>query len=149
MAGYELENVIVSMLKIDEGFSATPYKDTEGLLTIGFGFCLDRVQMPEKVAEVWLVEIIKERSAWLANSHENNTYRELGTARKAAILNMCYQLGVTGCLNFKAMWLCLAEKDYEGAAREALDSEWARQTPNRAARIAEVIRTGNTDDYRS
>ena len=147
MAGYDLEREIISMLKRDEGFSATPYKDTEGLLTIGFGFCLDRVTMPEKVAEVWLVELIKEKSAWLANSHINNIYRELNTARKAAILNMCYQLGVRGCLNFKEMWLCLEDHDYEGSAREALNSHWANQTPGRAARVAEVIRTGSTDEY--
>jgi len=148
---YELERSIVGMLKHDEGFSETPYIGSQGFWHIGFGFCLVPTKvpkMPEKVAQVWLVEIIKELSAQLADSHRGHIYRELNTDIKCAVLNMCYQMGVEGCLEFKNMWDCLERDDYEGAADQALDSLWARkQTPIRAERIATVIRTGTLDGY--
>ena len=37
--------------------------------------------------------------------------------------------------------------NYEAAADEGLDSKWARQTPNRARRVTEVIRTGTFSSY--
>ena len=36
------------MLIRDEGFRGELYQDTEGFNTIGIGFCLDRIRMPEK-----------------------------------------------------------------------------------------------------
>ena len=63
--------------------------------------------------------------------------------RQAIVLNMGYQLGVTGLFNFKRMWIAFDEGDYVKAAKEALDSRWAKQTPERAKRVAMVIETGN------
>ena len=39
------------------------------------------------------------------------------------------------------MWAALDSKDYEPAAAEMLDSKWARQTPERAEELAEIMRT--------
>ena len=138
---------IISMLKHDEGFRDKPYMDTEGLLTLGFGFCLDKTPLPEKVADFWLMTILKEKSADLAASPANFIYRELNTPRKCAILNMCYQMGVSGCLEFDNMWTALSASNWDGASQEALSSRWAEQTPKRARRIAEVIRTGSLKNY--
>ena len=146
---YDLERNIISMIKRDEGYRGTPYRDTKGYLTIGYGFCLDRLTLPKKVADVWLVEIIKEKSWWLANSNVNHIYRELNTDRKCAILNMCYQLGVNGCIEFSNMWAALGAGDYETAAQEAQDSQWYKQTPSRAKRVSDVIRTGNMSSYQA
>lgn len=43
---------------------------------------------------------------------------------------------------FRNMLACLQVEDYEGAAREALDSRWANQVGDRARRIAAMIREG-------
>ncbi len=56
---------------------------------------------------------------------------------------MAFQLGVNGVANFKKMIAALIARDYAAAAREMLDSNWAKvQTPARAQRMAEMMRTG-------
>jgi lysozyme len=35
----------------------------------------------------------------------------------------------------------LKERDYKKAADEMLDSRWAKQTPNRAKELAEIMRS--------
>jgi hypothetical protein len=35
----------------------------------------------------------------------------------------------------------LADKDYKSASVEMLDSKWAKQTPNRAKELSEIIKS--------
>ena len=58
------------------------------------------------------------------------------TARNL-VVEMCYQMGQFGVSKFKGMIKALSEKDYKRASYEMLDSRWAKQTPNRANRMAE------------
>ena len=51
-----------------------------------------------------------------------------------------YQLGYDGGMKFEKMWKALEQNDYQTAAKEALDSNWAKQTPERANRFAEFLR---------
>ena len=63
--------------------------------------------------------------------------------RRRVLANMGYQLGVAGLMGFSRMLLALARGNYEAAAREMLDSKWAkRDTPERARRLAERMRRG-------
>jgi lysozyme len=55
---------------------------------------------------------------------------------------MAFQLGINGFLQFRMMRQALSRCDWLAARNEALDSLWARQTPNRARRVAEQILTG-------
>lgn len=145
----ETEDQLTRMLIYDEGFRDTPYRDTEGFLTIGIGFCLDRITMPIGVAKYWLSLIIEDIRQQISDHDDlNTTFQQLDPIRQLAILNMCYQMGVSGVASFRNMWAALREKNFELAAREASLSQWARQTPTRAKRIAGVIRTGTLDEYR-
>lgn len=70
-------------------------------------------------------------------------WRKLNAERQGALASMGYQLGVSGLMQFKLMISALEAGDYEAAAAEALASKWAKQdTPNRAERIAKILRTG-------
>ena len=53
---------------------------------------------------------------------------------------MVFQLGKTGVSKFKNMWKALSEKNYIGASYEMLDSRWAKQTPNRAKAMANLMK---------
>ena len=104
--------------------------------------------MPKKVAVVWLDLIIDDIYNQLEHCEDIYCiFETLNSERKLAILNMCYQMGVRGVHGFINMWAALKTGDYEEAAREALDSVWYTQTPTRARRVAEVIRTGTLDSY--
>ena len=58
---------------------------------------------------------------------------------RSVLLNMAYQLGLTGLLKFKRTLRYLEIKQYDSAAKEMLDSRWANQTPERATRLSDRI----------
>jgi lysozyme len=63
--------------------------------------------------------------------------------RRRVVANMGYQLGVAGLMGFRRTLAALERGDYDGAAREMLDSKWAkRDTPKRAGRLAGRMRRG-------
>ena len=53
---------------------------------------------------------------------------------------MIFQLGKTGVSKFRNMWKALSELNYVGASFEMLDSKWAKQTPNRANGMANLMK---------
>ena len=126
-------------LKRDEGFVAKPYKDSEGLLTIGYGTLIED-------------GITKEEAGLLLRHRLENTMQELESRKprvrnlpaplQSALAQMAYNLGVPRLLKFKMMWAALEQGDYALAADEALDSRWATQVGARANRITELIRKG-------
>lgn len=124
---------LVAQLKRHEGFRAKPYQDTLGVWTFGHGLTYISEEESEIVLRMRLYDIeAKLASRLTPHSRE----------RQNVLLNMAYNLGVTGLLAFHRMWTALAEYDYEWAAREMLDSLWARQVGNRAVELAEIMRTG-------
>ena len=144
----ELPAGLLDMIEQDEGRRDTVYIDTEGHQTIGLGFCLDRMPMPREVADFWCNLILTQRHKQiLIATHFGTVFKNLNPARQCAILNMSYQLGISGLFKFKNMWDALAVSDYQKASLEAMDSVWATQTKNRARRIAEVLRTGTMRPY--
>jgi lysozyme len=66
---------------------------------------------------------------------------ELSEARQAVLLNMSFQLGIAGLLSFKNTLLLIRAGDYEAASKGMLQSLWASQTPIRAKRLSEQMRT--------
>lgn len=140
---------LLAMIEKDEGFREDLYKDSHELYTIGIGFCLDRRLMPREVAMFWLDMIIDEIIQDLSSSPYYDIYQALDKIRQFAVVNMCYQMGVAGVCRFKNMWRSLKQGNFEEAAHHALDSQWYRKdTPNRAMRVASVIRSGTMEPYK-
>lgn len=133
----------VKILEREEGWRDEPYYCSEDFPTVGFGFKLGpkhaplpEFVLPREAGEAWLRSLVIKINDELALTPGANV------ARRAILLSMAYQLGLNGCLGFHNMWRAIQAGDWERAAREALDSLWAAQTPERAARHAEVLRTG-------
>ena len=128
-------------LRRDEGWRESPYRDSLGFLTIGYGFLIDErkdVTLPKQVGDLWLEVVAQskwldlvDRRPWLMTQPEDV---------QRALANMAYQLGVNGVLGFKRMLAALEAGAREAAAGEALDSTWAKQTPARAERVTKLIR---------
>lgn len=161
---------IEEQLKIDEGSRLTIYKDTEGKYTIGIGHLISNNPNITKPQAIALLD--KELSTYatngritpaeqsylfrkdlaavqtgIAHSSFYSVYQGLDQVRQSAIQNMCFQLGVLGVSKFRKMWAALARQDYQTAYKEGLDSTWFKQTPNRARRVMETLRTGSTQHY--
>lgn len=134
---------LISDLKRDEGWRASAYKDHLGFLTIGYGFLIDERrggELPPRIAEAWLKHAAEIRWAQLTRLHP--WLRDQPEDVQCALGNMAYQLGVAGVGKFKNMLAALEAGDRQHAAREALESTWAHQTPERAKRVAILIRGG-------
>jgi len=133
---------LIADLRHDEGWSELPYRDSRGFMTIGYGFLVDERRnsaLPPEAGEIWLQDIARKRVRDLAKAWPPFSDQEEEVQR--ALANMAYQLGIRGLLGFKKMLLALERNDRLAAAQEALDSRWAkRQTPERAARMAALIK---------
>jgi lysozyme len=138
MRGFGM-NKAADKIRFEEGFEPRPYRCTEDKLTIGIGFNLEAIEMPEHIAMMWLDHILDgiirefEQDAW---------YRDLSENRQVVILDMAYQLGINGMLKFQKMINALRWERWDEAANELLDSKYAKQTPNRAHRNANILLTG-------
>lgn len=127
-------------LERDEGRAPYVYKDHLGYDTAGVGFLVDKDKggrIPDAVIDFWLDHILAEREKQL--DQYIPWWRKMSDSRQRALLNMSYQLGVSGLLKFAKMLGCLQTGDWRGAYQNALDSTWARQTPERAKRVAELF----------
>ena len=129
----------LKQLAEDEGFRGEPYVCTGGKVTIGYGFNLD--DWPLTPAEC--LPILKSRAdkvkADLAN--RIGCFYALPEAAQDVLVNMGYQMGVSGVLGFRHFLKALEARKYEDAYHEMRQSAWAFQTPNRARRLADVIRS--------
>ena len=132
--------LIEADLERDEGYRQHPYKDTAGKLTIGIGLNLTDVGLTRDEA----LSILRGRVSDLDAQLDGILpwYDDLSEPRQRALVNMAFNLGVNGLMGFRDMIEALKDRDYESAAAEALASKWAKQTPARAKRVAEMIRNG-------
>ena len=120
-------------LNTDEGLVLTPYQDSKGIWTAGYGFNLQTTPMPRKVAVLWLTCLVEERDRALEAKF--GYYKRLSDVRKSVLINMSYQLGVAGLANFKKMHKALMVDDIVNAVDEMKDSQWYRKYTNRANRL--------------
>ena len=129
---------LLESIKHHEGFVEHVYDDSLGIPTIGYGFAIKDLVLEEDIAEVILIRKL-ERLQRNANSRFK-WLEDMPVVIQEVVLNMCYQLGVTGVSKFRRAISALQEGDWDEAANEMLDSLWARQTPNRAKELSNIVR---------
>lgn len=131
---------LAAQLTIDEGRRALIYLDSVGKWTGGVGrnlvdrpFSDDEIDLMLK-NDIDLVEQdLDRRLPW---------WREMSNARQNVLANMCFNLGITRLLGFTQALSHMRSRRYEAAAREMLDSKWAKQVGARAIRLAALMRKG-------
>lgn len=148
-----LNEMCLLMIKSEEGFRSEPYYCSEGYPTIGYGrvigakgSSLSIAKANEQTESEWVDKEINQLISSL-KTHNQVVWEMCNTARKAVLVSMAYQLGFAGLSGFKMALASIAGGDYDSAAIHMLDSKWAKQTPNRAARHAEQMQTGNLLNY--
>ena len=129
---------LLESIKKHEGFVEHVYQDSLGIDTIGYGFAIKDLTLDEDIAEDILMRKL-ERLKRNANSRFK-WLEDMPIVVQEVILNMCYQLGVTGVSKFRKAISALQEGEWDEAANEMLDSLWARQTPNRATELSDIVR---------
>ena len=128
----------VEQIKYDEGKKLKVYLCSSGIETIGYGRNLVDVGITEEEAEFLLMNDIKRVQQELRANFE--WFGLISTARQGALINMCFNLGITRLLGFKKMIAALEDGDFQEAANQMLDSKWAKQVGGRAGRLSDVMR---------
>ena len=149
---------IVKILNYEEGYKERPYIDTEGYPTVACGVKIGpkgaplsnyTFTVPREVGDVWLESFV---ASTIKKMNENpliiSAMKACNQERKDILVSMAYQMGVQGLAGFKNTLAMVAVGNFSGAASGMLSSKWAKQTPNRASRHAEVMRTGTLEAYK-
>lgn len=126
-------------LILDEAVRPKMYLDSEGIETIGVGHNLRDRPISDRAIQVILEDDIE---AMLPELERLPIYRKLDDVRQTAIANMAFNLGVPRLLEFRKMWAALDRQDWIEAAKQMLDSKWAKQVGARSARLAKIIERG-------
>jgi len=136
-----LMNRIKAQLVRHEGLRLKPYRCTAGRLTIGIGRNLDDCGVSQTEAYVLLENDIQNFEKQLLDEIPE-IYNGLDEVRKSVLLNMCFNLGMGGLLEFNHTLAYVAAGDWERAANGMLASKWAKQVGRRAIELSELMRKG-------
>ena len=137
---------LLESVKKHEGYRNKVYLDTLGKRTVGVGhLCVEDFWEDDKeYEESFLMEILEkdlqEAIRGARSLMEKHDCADIDEQAEEILIEMVFQLGMTGVSKFRNMWKALAEKNYIGASYEMLDSRWAKQTPNRANAMAKIMK---------
>jgi lysozyme len=127
-------------LRRHEAMRLKPYRDTVGKLTIGVGRNLDDNGIRAIEADFMLRNDVDEvmhalyrRLPWISSLTQD---------RQAVLINMSFNLGLDGLLQFKNTLAAIEQGNYDNAAQRMLQSKWATQVKGRATELADRMRKG-------
>ena len=134
---------IVQQLKNEEGVKNHAYQDSLGYWTIGVGRLIDErkggLLYPDEI-DYLLMNDIRRKTDGLNDALP--WFHLLDEPRQAVLIQMAFQMGVKGLLAFSTTLSHVRVGRYAEAAVAMLESVWARQTPERAARLSKQMETG-------
>lgn len=136
---YDRDTLMQELIR-DEDLRLKPYRCTAGKLTIGVGRNIDDRGITKAEAMYLLNNDLaiceSELTAVLPG------WRELSETRQRVMLNMVFNLGRDRLSKFTKFIACMKMNDFEGAAREMMDSAWATQVGQRAVRLRDMMLRG-------
>lgn len=138
---YDVPSELLALLKRHEGLRLLPYRDTRGVLTIGYGHNLAEPIAPD-VAELQLKRDIEAVTHQVAGVIEDAAWSQLAPARQAALVDMGF-MGPAKLARFEKMIAAIRAADWQKAHDECLNSHWAVEVKQeRATRDADMLLTG-------
>ena len=130
---------LIDSIKKHEGYVGIVYKDSLGIDTIGYGFAIKDLELDRDICDIILERKLKDLESRVKLKF--GWYPFMPQEIQHIVMEMCYQLGVTGFSKFVKTITYLKDKDFKNASTEMLDSLWAKQTPNRAKEMSEIVRS--------
>lgn len=152
------DSKIIPILNYEEGYKESPYLDTLGYPTVAGGIRIGpkgaslsnyTFRVPRTVGDAWKQVIVDQKANEMSQRPSiAAAMNACNPPRRDVLISMAYQMGVDGLAGFKNTLKLIADGNFTAAADGMLNSLWAKQTPNRAKRHADVMRTGSYDIYR-
>jgi len=129
---------LIDSVKENEGFRSQPYKCSNNVLTIGYGFAVKDLELDEDICDMILerkldklIKDVNDKWIWVA---------DLPDKAQHVLYEMVYQMGLKGVSSFKLTLGYLANQEFLLASKEMLDSKWAKSdSPERALRMSAII----------
>jgi lysozyme len=137
-----------SRICLDEGYRATPYIDTVGVATIGYGttrildvpVTLNDPAITESVARQILRQDLY--AACLDAQSLFRRFDDLDHVRQEVLANMAYNLGKTRLAGFTKLLAAAESLDYAEMAAQMKDSQWFAQVGQRGLRLYYAMLNG-------
>ena len=144
-----IEKLIKSVMK-SEGFSTTLYKCPADKWTIGFGRNVESNGIRKDEALYMLKNDLLDIKLNLEDKLE--WFYKLDDVRQNVLIEMAYNMGVSGLLKFRNTLLLINIGDFEKASKEMLNSKWHRDFQKfapkfkvsqlRSSKLSEILRKG-------
>jgi len=134
------ENKMDNLIKLQEGLRLKPYTDTTGNLSIGYGRNLTRDGISQAEATMMFQDDVASVEREL--SLNAPWYTQLNDARQSVLINITYNEGIGGLMQFKDMLRALEAGNFEEASKQLLDSLADKQLPSRYNKLAYILETG-------
>lgn len=141
---------LMKQLELDEGKRLRVYLDHLGNPTVGIGHLIQE-SSPEYLKSAKVGDKITEEQckelfiADLANAIQDaiiifgEKWDSFPVEAQEVFVNMAFNLGRSGLMKFKKTIFYAYNHDWENVAKEMMDSRWAKQVPNRAAKLKAKI----------
>lgn len=129
---------VKAAIKAEEGLKLDVYRDSLGNLTVGYGHL---VRCGSKITQN-VADSLFEQDFQRAVFGYDTLGLKLDTVRRAAIIDMIFNMGVGNVQKFKRMIMHLKDRSWVQAAYELMESDYAKQVPERARRNRDRILKG-------
>jgi len=139
-----LSERLIALLKRHEGFRQFPYTDSVGCLTIAYGRNLRDKGISQTEGEYLLANDVTEAETGCIRAIYG--FAQLDEVRRAVLIDMAFNLGLTGLLAFHDTLEAVRQGDYDGAGECMLRTKWASQVGNRALELVTMMRLGEWPD---
>ena len=135
---------LLKSVREHEGYRNKVYLDTLNKRTVGVGhLCVEDFWEDDKeYDEEFLMEILeKDLENAISGAEELLKGCNLPSLANEIVVEMVFQLGKTGVSKFHNFLAALRDDppQWLTASEEMLDSRWAKQTPNRAKKMSELM----------
>jgi lysozyme len=125
-----------------EGIRQWVYFDSLGNATIAIGRCIAHGNEGISVDEAFYL-LRNDIDKCYRSLSEYVWFKYLNDVRQGVLIELCFNIGLGGLLEFQGMIHALEAKDYATAAKEMLASRWATQVHQRANDMAAWMEKGS------
>lgn len=134
------DKALIRQIELHEGIRLKPYRCTAGKLTIGVGRNLEDRGITLAEARMLLANDLTDVRNGLLNALP--WVGNLDEVRQRVLIDMAFNLGLQGLLQFERTLGAVKAGEYQRAATMMLQSRWAKQVGQRAERLARMMVTG-------
>jgi lysozyme len=135
---------LIQRLEKEEGRRTHLYQDSLGIWTIGVGYNIQEKGLPHEIIDRLFALTVQEATT---DAQRIPEYYSLDGARRTVLVAMVFQMGLSRVMGFAKMRGAIRDSHYQLAGDEMLDSKWANQSPARAEREAQIMRTGRYNTW--